>query len=453
MTAASKPQPTATAVATAHISPREILDGLLDPLLLLAPRRDRTGKITDFTVTEGNLAAAEYYNLSLQQMIGQRLLKLLPAENAGGLLAMARDAYESGEPLVVNNFVFAFEIYGPERRFDIRAVRLDNHIMWTWRDATNRHLAANRLAASEERYRLIAENSSDIVARIRDGTIIWISPSIFPTLGWTTSECVGRSLLDFPQGTNDAECAVNLARLSAGQTVLGRHRIVAKDGTPHWIETHASPYLDADGQPDGFVATSRIVDAQVAAEQELEHRVRTDELTELLSRKEVLNRIQILNGDPRRTGEELAILFCDVDHFKVINDTYGHAAGDEVLRVMARRIREILRTSDDLAARFGGDELLVVLHGVQTLDNAVAIAEKLRLAATEPILTAAGLITATLSIGVTIAHPGESPDTIVARADTAMYRAKECGRNQAFALPGPTTQLPADPHPPRLATA
>jgi diguanylate cyclase (GGDEF)-like protein/PAS domain S-box-containing protein len=427
-----------------HISPREILDSLLDPLLLLAPHRDHTGKIADFTIAEANLSAAEYYDLDREQIIGSRLLHLLPKNNANALLAMARDAHDSGEPLVVNNFAFALEMYGDERRFDIRAVRIDDHLMWTWRDVTERFLAAKRLAASEERYRRLAENSSDVVARIRHGTIVWISPSVTSTFGWALDECTGRRVEDFVEPDDRELCAENIARIDAGQTVLSRHRIIAKNGTRHWIETHASPYLDDNDNPDGFVATSRIVDTQVAAEQELEHLVRTDELTQLLSRKEVLQRIEAINGQHRRTGGELAVLFCDIDHFKKINDTHGHAAGDEVLRVMADRLRATLRSSDDLAARLGGDELLIVLHGVQDLANALDLAEKLRAAAAAPIPTPAGPVHATLSIGVTLARPGESTDSIVARADQAMYRAKQHGRNHAFPFNG--EDLPPAPN-------
>jgi diguanylate cyclase (GGDEF)-like protein len=183
---------------------------------------------------------------------------------------------------------------------------------------------------------------------------------------------------------------------------------------------------------DGFVATSRIVDAQVAAEQQLEHRARTDELTELLNRKEVLSRIETLGVQSRRTGQELAVLFCDLDRFKEINDIHGHAAGDEVLRATAMRLREVLRTSDDLAARIGGDELLVALHGVRDMNDAVSIAEKLRVAASQPITTPSGSVSTTLSIGVTLAKPDESTDALVARADSAMYRAKQTGRNRVM---------------------
>jgi PAS domain S-box-containing protein len=207
------------------------------------PLRDRTGKITDFTISETNIAAADYYDLERGEIIGNRLLRLLPKENANALLAMARDAHESGEPLVVNNFAFALEIYGNERRFDIRAVRLDDHLMWTWRDVTERHLAAKRLAASTERYRLLVQNSSDVIARIRDGTIVWISPSVLPTFGWTLEECIGHKVNELVECENPAHCAENIARLNAGETVLGRTRI--RQGLRGGAEVQQQPILEA----------------------------------------------------------------------------------------------------------------------------------------------------------------------------------------------------------------
>jgi diguanylate cyclase (GGDEF)-like protein/PAS domain S-box-containing protein len=411
-----------------------ILDSLLDPHLILAPLRDATGKIADFTIIESNAAAAEYYQLDHESMIGRSLLELLPADNASALMAMARDAHESGEPLVVNNYAIAFAIYGPERRFDIRAVRINGELIWTWRDVTERHLAAKSLVDSEERYRLLAENCSDVIARIRHGNILWISPSVFPTLGWSINECLGRKIEDFLENEDRRLCAERIAELQAGHTVRGRHHIRSKDGSLHWVETHASPYLNIEGHSDGFVATCRVIDEQVAAEQQLEHRTRTDALTNLLNRQEALSRIQSFGTASRRSGQEIAVLFCDLDHFKKINDHYGHVAGDEVLRIMADRLRNTLRTSDDLAARLGGDELLVLLHGVRDLDDAMALAKKILKSAAEPIFTADETLHVTMSIGVALLHEGQNTEDLIARADAAMYHAKKRGRNHVICL-------------------
>jgi diguanylate cyclase (GGDEF)-like protein len=179
-----------------------------------------------------------------------------------------------------------------------------------------------------------------------------------------------------------------------------------------------------------MVATLRVVDAEVQAEQALDRRARTDELTNLPNRKEAFDRLVRLAGD----GGHFAVLWCDIDRFKAINDSHGHAAGDTVLRVLAERIRGVLRSRDDIAARIGGDELLVILRGVHGLDDAIVVAEKLRRRAAQPIPLENGVVQATLSIGVTLAGDHEGIDAILARADEAMYRAKAGGRDRVVAI-------------------
>lgn len=152
-----------------------------------------------------------------------------------------------------------------------------------------------------------------------------------------------------------------------------------------------------------------------------------------MNRHEALEQITAIAGRVVRQGHATAVLFCDLDNFKEINDTFGHLPGDELLRVVATRIRLGLR-SGDMAARIGGDELMVVLQGVRSLGDAMAIAEKLRRAVAEPISTSAGFLSITLSIGVTMVEPGEDSDQIISRADRAMYRAKQTGRNQVLAF-------------------
>ncbi len=179
--------------------------------------------------------------------------------------------------------------------------------------------------------------------------------------------------------------------------------------------------------------TWRDVSERIAMEQALERRAATDSLTALLNREEVFAQMGRLLADDRRRGGELAVLFCDLDHFKEVNDNYGHQAGDAVLQAMANRIRSCLRGSD-LAARIGGDELMVVLPGLQGLPDALTIAEKLRRLASEAVPIPQGLVQVSVSVGVALACAGESPDELIARADTAMYSAKQQGRDQVVAI-------------------
>ena len=179
--------------------------------------------------------------------------------------------------------------------------------------------------------------------------------------------------------------------------------------------------------------TWRDVSERIAMERALRQRAATDSLTTLLNREEIFSRMELIMSHQQRRGGELAVLFCDLDRFKAVNDTYGHQAGDAVLQVMAERIRSCLRASD-LAARIGGDELMLVLPGVPRLQDALAIAEKVRGLAREPVPIHQGEVMITVSVGVALASPGESLDALIARADAAMYAAKEQGRDQVVAI-------------------
>ena len=242
----------------------------------------------------------------------------------------------------------------------------------------------------------------------------------------------------FDQFSRSGKCPAPLAdierALSNGEAVIARYSVFDKSGRLHTAETYATPYLDAHGDHDGVLVSFHLIDAQVAAEQELERRARTDELTNLLNRREAFDRIRDLTSANSRTGEKTAVLFCDLDKFKQVNDTHGHQAGDEVLGVVAARLRTGLRHADDVAARVGGDELMIVLHGVHDKADALAVAEKLRAAVAEPIVTRAGSLQITISIGVTLARPDEASEELIARADTAMYQAKQTGRNQVVPI-------------------
>jgi diguanylate cyclase (GGDEF)-like protein/PAS domain S-box-containing protein len=409
-----------------------MLESLFDPHVVMQPVRDAAGCIVDFIFDNTNPAACGWIGIDRDHLTGSRLLEVYPTADSMGLLTILAGIADTGRPAAIDAFPFPLGAAG-QRRIDIRAVRDGDQVSFTWRDVTDRDVVSKKLATSEEQFRLLAENSSDVVVRVdHDGTIIWVSPSVTPVLGWSQSDWIGHRATDFFNSNADRERFLHEQKKALlGQSILVRTQMQSKGGDIHWVEIHAGPYRTEDGTVDGIAASFRLVDAEVSSQRILERRARTDELTGLLNRKEAIARIETLT---QHDGRIDALLWCDIDRFKMVNDTYGHAAGDAVLEALADRIRACLRTPNDLGARLGGDELMVFLHGVRDLPDAVDIAENLRRHAAEPIQTSSGPLRVTLSIGATLARPDESTDALIARADDAMYQAKKSGRNQVVAF-------------------
>jgi diguanylate cyclase (GGDEF)-like protein/PAS domain S-box-containing protein len=283
-------------------------------------------------------------------------------------------------------------------------------------------------ADAEARYRIIADNAADVVLHLRGDDVLWASPSVQVALGYTPAELASKRFggLIHPEDLGEVVEVTN--ELEPGKTVLSRFRVRGRDGEYHWVDGHGRLYVGADGKVDGVITALRVVDEQVEAERRLERLARFDTLTGLVNRAEAIVRFEAALEHPRNPGAFLGVLFCDVDHFKTINDTWGHLTGDIVLLTLAQRITQTVRAGDTVG-RLGGDELLVLLPGMHNLDEVVMVAEKIRCRAAEPIHLTGATVSATISIGATIAQRGESVYKLMARADVAMYNAKRAGRN------------------------
>ena len=171
----------------------------------------------------------------------------------------------------------------------------------------------------------------------------------------------------------------------------------------------------------------------LAAQDALRVQATRDGLTGLYNRRAVLERLDEEMARARREGAELSVLLLDVDHFKRVNDQYGHQAGDEVLRELAARLGSVLRTYDAFG-RYGGEELIAILPGCGNAAS-VLVAERMRsAAASSPIETRTGAVAVTVSIGAASCRSGQTDAAaIIARADAALYRAKNGGRNRVEA--------------------
>jgi diguanylate cyclase (GGDEF)-like protein len=158
------------------------------------------------------------------------------------------------------------------------------------------------------------------------------------------------------------------------------------------------------------------------------HEAETDALTGQPNRRALDELLKQQVGVARATGRTFSVLLLDIDHFKLVNDTHGHGAGDDTLRAFAQRVREHLRQGDT-CARYGGEEFVVVLPGT-TLVAALEVAERLRQGVADASLMSVPLVRATVSIGAAQHTTGETVEQLLARADSAVYAAKRGGRNQ-----------------------
>lgn len=307
----------------------------------------------------------------------------------------------------------------------------------------DREQVSRERAEAQAQYRILADNLVDVVVLLNGATVVhlkgnevaWISPSVQAAFGDPPPQWIGSDFSSriHPDDIDAVEAA--LGGLASGDSVVTRFRVSNADAEYHWVDGHCKPYVDADGETDGVLMALRLVDELVAAERQLQRLARFDALTGLVNRGEAISRLRAALDDRRAPGPHLGVLFCDLDHFKAINDTWGHAAGDVVLATTADRIRACVR-EEDTVGRTGGDEMLVLLPGIHNLEEVIAIAEKIRCHASEPIHHEGNTIHTTMSIGAAVSTPGESADALTARADAAMYRAKQAGRNTVTHISG-----------------
>jgi PAS domain S-box-containing protein len=237
-----------------EVSPGATLDSLLDPHVLLRGVRDSDGCIVDFVYVDANRAACEYNRMSKEELIGRRLLGLLPGHAGSGLLEKYFHVVETGEPLILDDFVYPNETAGSDRHYDIRAVKVGDLLSYTWRDVTE----WNELL---ERFRLLAESASDIVYQTdADWVITWVSPSVKRELGWDTDDLLGHRPLEYIHSEDSERVNAYRDRLYAGtldveETVDVRFR--RPDGGYHWFSVKASVVVDDGGAPGTAVVSLR----------------------------------------------------------------------------------------------------------------------------------------------------------------------------------------------------
>jgi diguanylate cyclase (GGDEF)-like protein/PAS domain S-box-containing protein len=336
-------------------------------------------------------------------------------------------------------------------QYEVRVRRKDGTILWmeiggapvvdaagkvvgsigVHNDVTERRMAEEALRESEARYRLMAENSTDMISRTSNrGILLYASDASRRLLGYEPAELVGHSFYDFVFDA-DRDDVRHLSSLinESGPTTFA-YRVEKKDGSLVWFETTSRSVRDVfTGKVREIVGVSRDVTERKRVEEQIEYQAYHDALTGLPNRRLFRDRLTVALAHAKRMKHPLAVMFLDLDRFKVVNDTLGHSTGDELLKTVGTRLQASLREEDSIA-RMGGDEFTILLADLKTTDDSAKIAQKVLDTVAQPLRIDGTELFVTTSIGIALfPSDGDTAEALLANADHAMYRAKDAGRN------------------------
>ena len=288
--------------------------------------------------------------------------------------------------------------------------------------------------AVERRVRLLSsavEQSADAVSMLDvNGTIRYVNPRFTELTGFQESELVGRSPRDLCYDREEAEHFEKLFQdLRQGRKWRGELRKRKKSGEEFWSMDTISPIRDPNGQIIQYVSTSEDYTALKKAQEKIQELAFYDPLTALPNRRLLQERLRTSIDQSERNGELTAVLLLDMDRFKMLNDSKGHHYGDQLLKVVGQRLKN-LAGPDDTVARLGGDEFAMVVSGLEHSHEAAFSAERILEAMRDPVTIDDVVIPTTVSLGIAICPiDGRDINELLRKADIAMYHAKSQGRN------------------------
>jgi diguanylate cyclase (GGDEF)-like protein/PAS domain S-box-containing protein len=296
--------------------------------------------------------------------------------------------------------------------------------------AMERSRADEALRSSEEQYRLLFErNLAGVYRTTVDGRILACNLSLARIMGHETpEELLTGSAADYYDDPRQRIAFLNTLR-SNGTVTNFEVRLRRKDGSELWALENAT-FLDSKDE-SGAIIEGTIMDItdRKRAEEAVRHMAYHDVLTGVPNRALFQDRFSVALAQARRTGQPFAVMSLDLDRFKLFNDLLGHDVGDELLKTVANRLISCLREGDTVA-RVGGDEFLILIPGTEEAEDAAKVAEKVLNALNLPIVLVGREHHAGVSIGISLyPHDGDDGDTLVKKADAAMYHAKALGRN------------------------
>ena len=348
--------------------------------------------------------------------------------------------------LAATKIIELFECPGVPIRSELRVMRADGSwlvgeviavnllddpviagVVLSTRDVTERRDAETALRASEARNRSIVETAADAIITVENDVVTTFNRAAERIFGWSEAEALGTPTDAFLTSESMAEVRAD-QRWARDQRGTYQVDALHRSGQQFPAELSIS-MIPFEGRV-AFTAVVRDITEQRAFEARLETLALHDQLTGLPNRRRLLERIDEAIARTRRRHGMLAVLFCDLDRFKVVNDSLGHDAGDQLLVMAAARIADVVRDTD-LLSRIGGDEFVILCEEFDTVSDVTDIARRVAAALDQPFVVRGSEAFVTASIGIAMWAGGpETPIDLLRNADTAMYRAKDSGRNR-----------------------
>ena len=392
-------------------------------------------------VVEANASACRLLGHEHAQLLSLKLSTLLSPASPGAGWPALRDTLRLRGQGTFHLDLLASDGRAVPCRLDVRQISEGGaaHLVLVARDLSD-------LMAQNEQIRLQIQalNALDHAVLITDAraSVVWVNAAFTRLTGYELAEAVGRKPAELVKsGRQDKGFYERIwATILAGKVWRGELINRRKDGSLYDEEMSITPIRAGTGATiTHFIAVKQDITERKAQEAQLRQLSVTDPLTGVENRRGFMVQLERLHARQRRHGHPLSVLMFDLDWFKLVNDRHGHAVGDEVLKHVTQLVGQRLRRSDHLG-RLGGEEFAVLLPDTQ-LEGARAAADVLcQGVAMQPVMTSVGPVSVTVSVGVAEVELNDRPEDALARADTALYRAKNLGRNRVE-VAGPAMPL------------
>lgn len=382
-------------------------------------------------IVHANPAFCRMSGYRLEELVGKSPRILQGPRTDRKMLAELREHLHQGLPFSASTVNYTADGRTYTVEWSIAPVRAADGVVRHFVSVQNDITA--RIAGEQERRLLLQAlhaSLDPILITDRDTRVVFVNDAFRHLTGYAADEILGQSARMLYPSHRDPMFYRNLrTSLREGKAFRATFTYRRKDGSPFYVEQSISPVLDGAGRITHYISTGKDVSERVERERHLLEIASRDALTGLYNRLAGTRMLEALIADAQAAGKPFSVILADLDHFKHINDSRGHQAGDDALIAVGGVLQAGIR-GDDLAIRWGGEEFLVLAPGC-ALAQAMELAGRLRAGVARAGIPAAGPVT--VSLGVAQLAAGETAGALLQRADEAMYRAKSGGRNRVEA--------------------